>query len=130
MAKKVVIHAIFWGKTFSRNICPCKVCDKIHVCFLTNAMTQFINYLYLESTSRRNILRYLFAVMVCGWGTSRDQHLFQKQIFFDLWSILVYLTFTVCTFLKIIKFLDILRFIEIFLDILGNLDILGRFWRL
>ena len=34
LAKKVVIYAIFWGKTFSRHKCPCKVCAKFHVCLL------------------------------------------------------------------------------------------------
>ena len=46
MAKKLVIHAIFWDKTFSRNICPCKICDKFHVwmlctsCLLPNCSHQ------------------------------------------------------------------------------------------
>ena len=33
LAKKVLIYAKFWGKTFVKNMCPCKVCAKFHVCF-------------------------------------------------------------------------------------------------
>ena len=32
LAEKVLICAIFWSKTFSRNMCPCQVCAKFHVC--------------------------------------------------------------------------------------------------
>ena len=31
LAKKVVIHAIFWGKTVSKNMCPCKLCGMLHI---------------------------------------------------------------------------------------------------
>ena len=31
LAKKVVIYAIFWGKTVSENMCPCKDCGMLHI---------------------------------------------------------------------------------------------------
>ena len=28
--KYVTIHTIFWGNNFTKNMCPCNVCEKIH----------------------------------------------------------------------------------------------------
>ena len=47
LEKKVVMYAIFWGKTFSGNMCPCKACAKFHVPPPTSSTTLSKNYLIL-----------------------------------------------------------------------------------
>ena len=75
MNKKDVIHAIFLGKIFVKNFCPCKLCSKFHACSLSaTCMCIFLAfvlmYLYVLLGLCFNLFLYIFQYSCIMWRFS------------------------------------------------------------
>ena len=63
---KCVTNTIFWGKVFSKNFCPCKVCAKIHVCLGADTVT-YVVAIHFNKDNKMDLSVFTLKSYKPGW---------------------------------------------------------------